>query len=263
MRKFFAVFAISGLLVATGCDAGTGEDGATDDATVTDAGPTDDGTGGTDAGASDTGGSADAGVTKTTYEAAVIWDGSQAAPTVCSGTGPGADIDYVAVYRNKKVIAVGKKGTASYTASKKAGCDKNEHADANDIAAMAGGLGDICSKGGKAVKDCKDSDYSDGYLSLGGGSVEIQFAKCEKQGTEDPSAANCSGDGAAFLLEAGDELDVYEVGEAYKTKYGWSKCKCADEGFEVDLRPKAGVDTGSITLGGATKTDTFTVPADK
>lgn len=274
MRTFSAAVAVTSLLFAMGCDAGTGAGGdEIDGSAVTDAGA--------DAGSSDdaaTGGDAtvtgdaaaavDAGPAPLTYESVVIYDGSKAKPTLCAGTGPGADIDFIAVYRNKKLIGVGKVGSAKFSAGlgdciKDDNCKKNEHNDANAAAAVTGGFGDICTKKGKAVTDCKDSDLSEGYLSLGCGSVELQVGACQKAAPASTDSAECDGSGELIELQAGDEIDVHEIGANYKSKYGMS-CTCADEGFEVDVRATTGSETGSKVLGGANGgSKTFTVPADK
>ena len=270
MRTFSAAIAAVSLIFAFGCDAGTGGDGDTDnDGGVTDggsdAGSTDDTTGtGGDAGS--TGGDAgstggDAGGTGPTYESIVIYDGSKTKPATCSGTGPGADIDFVAVWRGGKLLGVGKKGTTTYKPGTTTGCDKNEHADAKAVDGMTGGFGDLCRKGGKDV-DCKDSDLSEGYLSLGGGSVELRFGKCQKADAAKPDNSECDGTGDLITLQPGDEIDVHEIGATYQTKYNM-KCVCADEGYEVDIRAKVGVDTGSKFLDGAPGgSKTFKVPAN-
>lgn len=201
------------------------------------------------------------GVAGNCYESAVIYDGSKVAPTACVGTGPGADLDFVAVWRAGKVMAVGKLGKIAYKSAGKSGCDKNQHNTIDDINALAGGFGDVCQANGKQLKiaDCKNADLMGGYLSLGGGHVEVQFAACEVQGGSDPSVTKCSGQGPLFAVLPGDEIDVYEFGQNYKQKYGF-KCVCTDEGFELDLRKKVGQDAGSLSLGGASGSKTFVVP---
>lgn len=271
MRTFSAAIAAVSLVFAFGCDAGTGTGGDTDlDAGGTEADGTsgDDATAGGDAttggdatSGGDAGGGSDA-AAGPTYASIVIYDGSKAKPATCSGTGPGADIDFVAVWRGGKLLGVGKKGTATYKAGTATGCDKNEHNDAKAVEGITGGFGDICRKDGKDVSDCKDSDLSEGYLSLGGGSVELQFGKCQKADATKPDAAECDGSGDLIKLEPGDELDVHEIGANYKTKYGM-KCVCADEGYEVDVRTGVGVDTGSKFLDGAPGgSKTFKIPAN-
>ena len=265
MRTFNAAIAAVSLLFAFGCDAGVGDDGTDLDGGVADgtadAGGSDDATSGGDTGGADAGGSADAGATGPTYESIVIYDGSKTKPATCSGTGPGADIDFVAVYRGGKLLGVGKKGTATYKAGTTTGCDKNEHNDAKAVEGISGGFGDLCRKGGKDV-ECKDSDLSEGYLSLGGGSVELRFGKCQNADAKTTENKECDGSGDVITLQAGDEIDVHEIGAQYKTKYSM-KCVCADEGYEVDIRAKVGVDTGSKFLDGAPGgSKTFKVPAN-
>lgn len=265
MRKFSAAIAAVSLVFAFGCDAGTGTDGTDPDALTdaggTDAGGADDASGGGDASSGgDASASTDAGNAGPTYASVVIYDGSKAKPATCSGTGPGADIDFVAIYRNNKLLGVGKPGTADFKAGTATGCDKNEHAAKEDVAAVTGGFKDICKKGGKDVSDCKDSDLSEGYLSLGGGSVELQFGKCQKADADKPDQDQCDGTGDLIKLMPGDEIDVHEIGAQYKSKYGM-KCVCADEGYEVDIRVEKGKDAGSKFLEGATGgSKTFTIP---
>jgi hypothetical protein len=273
MRTFSAAIAATSLLFAMGCDAGTGADGGGTDPIAdggADAGSSDDTTASGDAtGGGDTtatGGdvaAVDAGPAAATYSSVVIYDGSKTTPATCKGTGPGADLDFVAVYRNKLLIGVAKKGTTDYKAGSDAECKKNEHNDAAAIDGVTGGFGDICAKGGKKVDDCKNSDLSQGYLSLGGGSVELQFGACQKADAAKPDNDQCDGSGDLLVLQAGDEIDVHEIGEEYKSKYGM-KCVCANEGYEVDVRVTKGADAGSKFLSGAPGgSKTFTIPADK
>jgi len=252
-----------------GIDAGGSSSGGAVDAGGSGSGGHVDADGSGSGGPVDAGGSASgggtagcAGVAGVCYEAIVIYDGSKVAPTKCVGTGPGADIDFVSVWRKGKVVAVGKMGTVGYAKSTAAGCKDNNHAQPDDVAAIAGGFGDICQAGGKLlpVKSCKQADLSGGYLSLGGGSVELQLAACESSGGTDQGVAHCSGLGPAFGLLPGDEIDVYELGQGYKQNYGFT-CKCDDEGFEVDVRRIAGVQLGAISLGAsAGGSKTFKVP---
>lgn len=266
MRNFITAIAATSLLFAMGCDAGTGTDGGEDlDAIVdagTDAGGTDNDatTGGDAAVTGDAGGTADATV-GVSYESLVIYDGSKTKPATCSGTGPGADIDFIAVWRGGKLIGVGKKGTADFKPGSTTGCDKNEHSDAKAVDGVTGGFGDLCSKDGKAI-ECSKSDLSEGYLSLGGGSVELQVGGCQTADPDAPDNEKCDGSGDLVSLLPGDEIDVHEIGADYKTKYKMS-CVCADEGYELDIRVKKGVDAGSKFLEGADGgSKTFKVPAN-
>lgn len=245
MRKIFAAFAISSLLVAAGCDAGTGEDGDADgsaaDGTVADAGGTD-----TTAGGDTT--AADTAAAKTTYASIVIYDGSKTKPATCDGTGSGADIEAVALKRGGKFIAVGKPGSADYKES--AGkCPDNKHAEADDIEAVTGAPGTIDTKAAE-----------NGYLSLGGGSVEVQFGACTGGGKD--KAKDCDGKGDVTAIEDGDEVWVYEIGPTYKTQYSlFSGCKCLAEGFEVDARETKGASAASDNVLGGSNGDiaSFTV----
>ncbi|GEM_PF-3180179 len=249
MRIFFAAIAISSLLVA-GCDAGTGDDGTgTADGTVADGGA--DTGGGADAGSTGgDAGAADAGTTKTTYASIVIYDGSKAKPAVCSGTGPGADIEAVALWRGSKLLGVGKPGTPNYAKSTAKGCADNKHGEADDIEAITGAVGTI---------DLKAAET--GYLSLAGGSVEVQFGACTGGG-DDPKA--CDGKGDLVKAEAGDIVEVYEIGPKYKTDFKMFKgCKCAAEGYEVDARVDKGKSGASDNVLGGSPGDTtkFTIKA--
>ncbi len=175
----------------------------------------------------------------TTYKSIVIWDKS-ADPSFINGkcgSSPGADIDAVGLYRAGKLIAVGKPGTASYVTSAASTCT-----DTKNIPSTAEG-----PLNGHVYASNPDT----GYISLNGGSLEIQFGACVT-GTK---ITDCDGAGALTEVMSGDEIDVWEVDTSYKAGSGtaadgnaYSGCVCYADEYEVDARPAVGVDTGSVAL---------------
>jgi len=235
MRNFERILTALGLvaLFATGaCSSSTGSDA---DGTSTDDAVTgNDTTGGTDG----TGGT-DTGVQKKTYKSIVIFDKSED-PTFVNGkcgSSPGSDIDAVALYRNNVLIAVGKPTSANYDTSKASTCDNKK----NIASTVEGPLN------GHVYASQPDT----GYLSLNGGSVEIQFGKCGA-GTD---VLTCDGSGELVAVEDGDEIDVYEVDTTYKASGGgpekgnaYDGCVCYADEYVVNLRTEKGLDAGSIVI---------------
>jgi len=251
MKKYFGIFCAAALMFSAACSSTTGDDGdATSDQDIAADGSTDEADAGATDTAGDAGGQADAVAPASSYTWVVIYDDTK----TCTGTGPGADIDVVAVYRGGKLIGVGKPGTVVYAApahpaqtctDKK---NKNKHAEEDDVKAAAGPLGDIDAK-----------EVSTGYLSLGTGSVELQIGGCANGETD---IHKCDGKGDAVAFENGDEIDVYEVDKWYqdtenpmtKKKYITGQCKCAKEPYSVYLRKTQGLDVGSVEVGSHTGT---------
>lgn len=242
MKKIFEIMCILTIMLAAACSSTAGEDGTTDDAGTADVG-SDAGT--TDAGTSDAG-TADAVAPAASYTWVVIFDDT----TTCTGTGPGADIDTVAVYRDGKLLGVGKPTTPDYAAGSGTDCEKNGHAKPADVEACTGPLGDIDAE-----------NVSTGYLSLGGGSVELQIGGCAN-GKE--TINECDGKGDVVAIQDGDEIDVYEVDvwyqdDAHKNpatgkKYITGSCKCDPEPYTVYIRKTKGVDATGLEVGSHTGT---------
>ncbi len=257
-NKVLAIFAVLVLLLGTACSASVGVGvGGDDDSKGGDAGATTDANGAGDTTASDAGTSTDAGAVPLakSYTWVVIHD---MAKSCVSGTGPGADIDMVAVYRSAKLIGVGKVSSPDYAAGATP-CKGNKHAEKDDIAACAGPLGDIEPK-----------DISTGYLSLGGGAVALQIGECQDQAID---VHDCDGKGAVVALQAGDEIDVYEVDGWYtktenpgtKAKYITGKCKCDSEPYQVTVANDnlGTADAAKVGEHTGTAIQKLKVPADK
>ncbi len=248
MKKYLAFLSISALLLTSACSATVGDDGAVDGTGTDDATVGADTT--TDAGSTDAG-STDAGSVTAGYKSVVIWD-KYTEPDCKATTGPGPDIDMVAVWRGNDLLGVGKPGTCTYKAGTTVACPDNQHAAATDVAAACGPFGDL---------DFKSVSF--GYLSLGGGSVEMAIGACTKGGTDIEA---CDGAGDVVEIKVGDSIDVYEVDQWYLGKAGGNTkayitgaCKCIPETYEVELRVTAGVDTGSLAVGQKTGTGTLDV----
>ena len=240
MKKYLGILCIFTMMLAAACSSSTGDDGGDDQDAVAGDSTTDE----TDAGSTDAGTTPDAVAPAASYTWVVIFDDTK----TCTGTGPGADIDTVAVYRGGKLIGVGKPTTPDYAAGGAKDCDKNGHAKAADVEACAGPLGDINPK-----------EISTGYLSLGGGSVELQIGGCAN-GKE--TLHECDGKGDAVAIKDGDEIDVYEVDTWYKehenpvtkAKYITGTCKCDPEPYTVYIRMAKGVDSTGVMVGSHTGT---------
>ena len=248
MKKYLAFLSISAMLTMSACSATVDGEGG-DDATMGDDATTgDDASVGSDAGT----GTTDAGPVATAgYKSIVIYD-KYTEPDCKKTTGPGPDIDMVAAWRGAVLLGVGKVGSCAYSAGTTPACPDNKHAEKDDIAAACGPFGDLDFK-----------DISTGYLSLGGGSVELSIGACT---TSTDDIEKCDGAGEVVELQAGDEIDVYEVDQWYlgktpenKKAYITGACKCIPETYEVWVRPTAGDDTGSADLGQKTGTGTVTV----
>lgn len=240
MKKYLGILCILAMMLAAACSSSTGEDGGESDGAATDVGATDAG------GSADTTASQDAGAVDppASYTWVVIFDDTK----TCTGTGPGADIDAIAVYRGGKLIGVGKPGTADYAKSAVAGCETNGHAKAADVEACTGPLGDIDPK-----------EISTGYLSLGAGSVQLQVGGCANGDTD---VHKCDGKGDAIKFQDGDEIDVYEVDKYYqetenpltKAKYITGQCKCDSEPYTIILRKAKGGTPEDLEVGSVTGT---------
>jgi hypothetical protein len=244
MKKYLGFLAIGAMVLTTACSASTGTDGdATDDATVGDA-TAGDGTAGDSTGGDTTAGDTTA---KKTFKSILIFDKSED-PTFVNGecgSSPGSDIDAVALWRkvdgNWQLMGVGKVGSANYDTSSASSCDNKKN-----LPASAEGPID-----GKVFK----SDPDTGYISLNGGSIEVQIGACQSA-TEDETT--CDGKGDIVEVMDGDQLDVYEVDGTYKPDgdgpqkgNAFDGCLCYADEYQVMLRVEKGVDAGSIFLGEA------------
>lgn len=239
IQRFLTIAGIASLtsLAACGTTASTSGD-ATTDGTGSDAT-----TGTDDTSTGDT-------VTTKTYKAILIADKS-ADPTFANGkcgSSPGSDIDAVGLYRGGKLIAVGKVGSANFDTSKATTCADTK----NDPKSAEGPLD------GHVYASKPDT----GYISLNGGSIELQFGAC-KTGTK---ITDCDGAGDLVAVQSGDEIDVWEVDTSYKAGgtgpaagNAYDGCVCYADEYEVDIRTDKGVDAGSIVLTGA-GSKTLTVP---
>jgi len=244
MKNWKQLIGVAGALVmvlGSGCSATTGGDGDATDGTgdgtaAVDNGvaPGNDAVAGTDA-------AADTGVVAGGFKYGIIYD-KYAEPDCTKTTSPGSDIDAIGLYRGGQLIGVVKVGTANYK-DEKTSCKDNAHSTTSDC------------EGPSDVLDTKT-----GYVGLNGGSIEFQIGGCSVSTTD---VTVCDGKGPAVTIQAGDEFDVYEVGQAYKTK-GWIKetCLCIDEDYEVWVRLDKGVDAGSVLVGnGKGLTSGMKVPA--
>jgi hypothetical protein len=227
-KKILMIMGIASMSVLAACGATTNADGDATDGTGSDATVGND-TAGTD---QDT-------MAMPTYKSIVIWDKS-ADPSFINGkcgSSPGADIDAVGLYRGGKLIAVGATGTAKYVTSSASTCDNKKNLQASAEGPLNGHV--------------FASNPDTGYISLNGGSIELQFAAC-KTGT---TISDCDGAGALVDVMSGDEIDVWEVDGSYKAGSktpadgnAYDGCVCYSDEYQLDARPTVGVDTGSVAL---------------
>ncbi len=229
LKKFLTILGLASMTVLTACGATTSADG---DATGSDATTGTDATG-TDAATGDTG-------PAVTYKSVVIWDKSQDPGYINGkcGASPGTDLDAIGLYRNNVLIGVGKPGTAIYTAP----------ATASPCTVDAG-KSKASSAEGPLDAHVYASSPDTGYISLNGGSLEMQFGACVSGTT----ITTCDGAGALIDILPGDQLDVWEVDTTYKAGSGtpadgnaYSGCVCYADEYQVDLRPTLGSEAGSV-----------------
>ena len=219
--------AVGDTSLTDGTGADTTADGGGDANTADSAGSDSNADAGSDAGAA------------TGYAAVVVWDKS-ADPAFVNGkcgSSPGADIDAIGLIRGGKLIAVGKPGTANYAASTVSTCTNKK----NIASTVEGALN------GHVYAAMPD----DGYLSLNGGSVELQLGAC-KTGT---TITTCDGAGDVVRVQSGDDIVLYEVDTSYKAGSSspaagnaYDGCICYADEYELDVRLSVGVDAGSVAL---------------
>ena len=242
-QRILTTLSIASLTVVTACGTTTGGGDATD-GTSSDAATGDDSMG--DMSMGDT-------TAMAAYKSVVIWDKSQDPGFVNGkcGTSPGTDLDCVGLYRGGVLIGVGKPGTATYAAPATASpCTVTANKSA---ASAAEGPLD-----GKVFASSPDS----GYISLNGGSLEIQFGAC-KTGT---TIKDCDGAGALVDVMAGDQVGVWEVDTTYKAGgageqagNAYDGCVCYADEYQVEFRTAVGSETGAVYFpADATKYNTGT-----
>ncbi len=242
MRNIEKILASLGLvaLLATGaCSASTNNDA---DGTAGDAGTTDTAT--VDTATVDTSTADVPVVGKQIFESIVIWDHS-GEKLDCTKNSIGTDLDAVALYRGKpaQLMGVGKIGSAKFSQGSTPLCPVNDGIKKKQTDLPVGPLN------GHVYKSKDDT----GYISLNGGSIELQIGACSN--TSAKGVEDCDGNGAVVIIEAGDELDVYEVDTTYKAggsgpQKGFAEdiCVCYADEYQVDLRPKVGADAGTVTF---------------
>ena len=232
-RILMTVCATSSMVLAA-CGATTAADGDATDGTGSDAT-----TGDT---ATDTA-MGDMSMTAT-YKSIVIVDKS-ADPAFINGAcgkSPGTDLDAVGLYRAGKLIAVGKPGTANYDKSNATSCAVDANSDKAKATSAEGPVNAHVYPG--ATPDT-------GYICLNGGSLEIQFGAC----VTGSKITDCDGAGALVDVMSGDEIDVWEVDQSYKTGSGTaadgladSSCVCRADEYNVSVRMAVGQDKDSLWL---------------
>ncbi len=226
-KRLIGVMGALAMVLGSGCSASTGEGDATDgtsDGTIA----ADTGGGGSDTTVTADTATADTGAAAAGFKWGIIYD-KYAEPDCKLTTSPGSDIDAIGLYRAGALIGVIKPGSANYK-DEKTSCKDNAHKD---------------TTAAEGPSDVFDADK--GYVGLNGGSIEFQIGGCSVSTTD---ITVCDGKGPAVTIQAGDEFDVYEVGQEYKDK-GWIKgtCKCISEDYEVWVRLDKGVDAGSVLVG--------------
>ena len=198
----------------------------------------------------DMGGGKDTIAAKTTYKSIVVWDKSEdpAFRNGKCGSSPGTDLDAVMLYRGQKLIGAGKVGSATY-------------APAEPVSTCANTKNNAANAEGPVNGKVFASNPDTGYISLNGGSVELQFGACSTA-TED--VTKCDGAGAVIDIQEGDELDFYEVDTYYKPGsktamdgFAYDSCVCYQDQYQVKLYAAVGTGTG-VVLQSSAGSDTFT-----
>ena len=158
------------------------------------------------------------------------------------GPSPGMDLDCVGLYRGGTLLAVGKTNAASAGETTTYTPGTSNCVNLYNSATSADGPLD-----GHSYADKPDT----GYISLNGGAIEIHFGACVN-GT---NITNCDGAGVHVDIQAGDEIDVWELDGNYLTGSGtgadgnaWDGCNCYADEYEVDLQPTTGAPATTIVL---------------
>ena len=151
----------------------------------------------------------------------------------CTTSGPGADIDAVALWGNTSALGWGKIGSAVYTANALGNsCENADCAGGNcKYAAIsttypASTLVGYTEGPRDAVASAVSNDS--GYFSLNGGTLQIQIG-------------DLTGAGPAREIKPGDKLKIFEFDQTYITSGDApASCSCLPEHYRVTLQTATG-----------------------
>jgi hypothetical protein len=209
------VFALGAALAA--CDPG--EEEGLDGAAGTGGGGGGGGTGG-GGGRPPDGGGADMASSGTPYRWIAIFDGDRT--PVCTGSGPGADIDSVDLIRGGTVIGVGLTGSAQWSMDQPGTTVSNCSMCGSGACPYSGMTAAPKAEG---IQDGKVNEVGSdmGYIALNAGMLWLQVG-------------SQTGGGTAQDIKSGDKLVVREIDQVYKAEgSAFPGCACAAEKYTVYL----------------------------
>jgi len=224
------------LLVAMGaavtaCD--TGEDMSTDGAAGVGGGGTG-GSGGTGGKAPDAGGTPDGSSGGTAYKWIAIFDDEKV--PACTGSGPGADIDSVDLFRGSgTAIGVGLKGSAIYS-DMQPGASNTPCTSCNGAACKYSGTAIAIRSEGIPDGHVYQSMDDTGYISLNSGVLWVQIGQA-------------NGNTPAQDIKSGDTIVVHEVDKTYIDEgTAFAGCLCTPEKYTVFAYQQMGQAAGRVQL---------------
>ena len=167
----------------------------------------------------------------TPFYQVAIYD-KESGDAVCATTGPGADIDAVALVRAGLEVGYGRIGSAVYTAATTPTCDGCGSSGTAECIYADPSLASTTE--GPPDAQVYQSKTDTGYMSLNGGTLGIEIG--------DITGAGKTG----LPFYSGDAIRVYEIDKNYNTNY--AACTCTPEHYEVWAVPTPGSPTGAVRL---------------
>jgi hypothetical protein len=151
----------------------------------------------------------------------------------CGGSnGPGSDIDAVALIRGGKTIGYGSLDCPAYFTPSQTGdeCTKGSCSGGSCRYATVEGTftqTELIARtmGPPNAVVSKSSTDDTGYLSLNGGTLQMQVG-------------DSNGKGSAQTIKSGDQIKVFEVDQSQKTDA--NGCVCTPEHYQVFIQDSAG-----------------------
>jgi hypothetical protein len=192
------------------------------------------GSGGTGGKTPDGGTSTDGASGGTAYKWIAIFDDDLM--PVCTGSGPGADIDSVDLLRGADVIGVGLKTSPMFVASAPGGPTNTPCNTCGGATCKYSGMTAADRAGG--IQDGKVNEVGDdiGYISLNAGLLWIQVGQA-------------NGNGPAQDIKSGDKIIVHEVDKTYiDDGSAFAGCGCAPEKYTVFAYQQMGQVAGRVQL---------------
>jgi hypothetical protein len=171
----------------------------------------------------------------TAYKYIAIFDDEKIA--VCTGTGPGADIDSIDLVRGTQVIGVGLRASAVFS--------EGQPGTTNDPCETCGSAMTNCKYSGatvaaraEGIPDGKVNESTDdiGYIALNGGLLWLQIGQL-------------NGNSPVQDIQSGDKIVVHEVDKSYIAEgSAFAGCLCAPEKYAVYAYGQMGMPATRIQL---------------